>query len=150
MRYVTLIVTVAFAMLGVLFAMHNPMDVVVRLGVETMNFQLFSVKMPLWAPIVLAFLLGMLFTTFFLMAYHTQIRIRLKMQQSEIFRLKKIALVEREKTKNLQKQLAPPAKPQQPSLPEVEEPSPTNPPQDAVAASANATSSDSKGPQASA
>ncbi len=102
MRYFWLLFASAFLGFGVLFADQNKDLVTVRFSLEWLNVHLTSGQHPIFISVFAALAFGIFFTTLYFLFYHSYLRIRIKSQESEIYRLKKLVLLEREKNRKTQ------------------------------------------------
>ena len=109
MRYFWLIF-LAFFMVGVsIFAYQNQTPVSLRFDLDWINIRVGFSPRPVFIPIFLSLAIGMLLAGLYLLGYHMRLRLQVRLQASEIYRLKKLVLLERGKQQKLQKK--------QPSLP---------------------------------
>ena len=97
MRYLWLIFLTIFIGLGAIFVYQNQAQVSVHFRLDWINLSFGLSVIPLFVPILLALVCGILVTTLYLFTYHAYLRIRIRTQNSEIFRLKKLVLLERDK-----------------------------------------------------
>ncbi|MBF0288062.1 MAG: hypothetical protein HQM14_09610 [SAR324 cluster bacterium] len=101
MRYFWLLFACAFLGFGVLFADQNQEMVTIKFSLKWLNFYLTTGKHPFFISFFATLGIGVFLTTSYFFFYHSYLRIRIKSQESEIFRLKKLVLMEREKQKKL-------------------------------------------------
>lgn len=101
MRYFSLAFLSLFIILSVIFAYQNDTPVAITFSLDWLYISFNFAKRPVYIPIFVAFAAGMVFATFFLFVTHSYLRLQLKSKKNEIFRLKKLILLEREKHEKL-------------------------------------------------
>lgn len=99
MRYLRLIIAAIFMILCILFAYQNTETVAIHFRIDWINFSISSGTLPIFLPILIAVAFGMIFTTAYFFVVHSILKVQMTSQKSEIFRLKKLVLLEREKQK---------------------------------------------------
>ncbi len=97
MRYIWLIFLSFFFVFIVIFAYQNQDPVTLRFQLDWINISFVFSNRPVFIPVFLALAAGIMFSTLYFFSYHAQLRIKIQKQSSEIFRLKKQILLEREK-----------------------------------------------------
>ncbi|MBF0277628.1 MAG: hypothetical protein HQM13_07555 [SAR324 cluster bacterium] len=102
MRYLWLVFLTLFIGIGALFVYQNQAPVTVQFRIDWINMSFGLSRVPIFVPILLALVCGILVTVSYLFGYHALLRLRNNFQRSEIYRLKKLVLLERGKNKQLQ------------------------------------------------
>ena len=97
MRYTWLIFLSLFLIFITIFSYQNQELVTLRFQLDWINISFVFSGRPVFIPIFLAMAAGILFSTLYFFSYHAQLRVKIQKQSSEIFRLKKQILLEREK-----------------------------------------------------
>ena len=97
MRYIWLIFLSLFLIFITIFSYQNQELVTLRFQLDWINISFVFSGRPVFIPIFLAMAAGILFSTLYFFSYHAQLRVKIQKQGSEIFRLKKQILLEREK-----------------------------------------------------
>lgn len=122
MRYFWLIFLAFFMVVVCIFAYQNQTPVPLRFDLDWINIRLGFAARPVFIPIFLSLAIGMLLAGLYLLGYHTRLRLQVRLQANEIYRLKKLVLLERGKhQKSKQNSPALPPKNSQPSPEESEE-----------------------------
>lgn len=99
MRYLWLIFFLFIVGIGSVFVYQNQEPVAVHFALDWINFDLGINRTPLFIPILIALAFGMATTTAYLFFYHAYLQLKIRSQSSEIYRLKKLVILEREKNK---------------------------------------------------
>lgn len=118
MRYIWLIFLALFIVIGTIFAYQNQDPVALRFHLTWINLSLGFAARPVFIPIFIALATGMFLAGLYLFGYHTRLRIQVQMQESEIYRLKKMVLLERDKQKQLAQKRPSSTEESQPAPPE--------------------------------
>ncbi len=101
MRYLWLVFLSLFIGIGAIFIYQNQAPVSVQFRLDWINIGIGLSRVPVFIPILLALICGILLSAFYLLGYHTYLRLRNSGQKNEIFRLKKLVLLERNKNEQL-------------------------------------------------
>lgn len=96
MRYFWIFVFGLFTYVLVMFTSLNDSPVTLHFKVHGIP-SFITAQAPLFLPIILAFIAGLLVTTVYFFSYHTRIRFQHRTYLREIRRLKKIVLQQRAK-----------------------------------------------------
>ena len=94
MRYLSLLAFVLIIYIVMMFTNLNHDPVLLKLRVHGLPFT-FSAQLPLFLPILLAFLSGVVLTTIYFFAHHTQLRLKSHLKENELRKLKKALRAER-------------------------------------------------------
>lgn len=122
MRYFWLIFLAFFMVIVSIFAYQNQTPVPLRFDLDWINIRLGFSARPVFIPIFLSLAIGMLLAGLYLLGYHMRLRLQVRLQANEIYRLKKLVLLERGKQqKSKQNSHALPPKNSEPSPEEPKE-----------------------------
>jgi len=105
MRYLWLIFFLFVIGIGAIFVHQNQEPVAVNFALDWINFDLGLNRTPLFIPILIALAFGMIITTVYLFFYHLYLQLKVRSQSSEIYRLKRLVILERQKDQR-KKQMA--------------------------------------------
>jgi uncharacterized integral membrane protein len=101
MRYLWLVIFAGFVYLSVIFITQNLQPVVINFNIDDIGF-VFRSERPLFVPIFVTLALGILFCVGYFFSYHSRLRVQNKTQSTEIRRLKRLVILEREKKQGLE------------------------------------------------
>lgn len=101
MRYLWLVIFAVFIYMSIIFISQNFDPVMVRFNLDWIGLYLSS-KRPLFVPIFVTLATGILFCVAYFFTYHAKLIMSAKFQASEAKRLKRLALMEKEKRQELE------------------------------------------------
>ena len=103
MRYLWPVLIVLFVLFSIDFATQNPEMVVVRYSLDWLNYGI-RAERPLFVTLFLTLAMGILFSVFYFMIYHTRLLARMRKLRGEIKQLQKKLEQEQEKNRTLEAQ----------------------------------------------
>ncbi len=101
LKYLKLMIFAGALLVVLAFSLDNTQEVLIKFYLDTVNLQLFSVKVPLWVALTLAFILGILCAAMVLLGEHLKIHYLLKRRSQEVNQFKKLAVLKHQELKSL-------------------------------------------------